>query len=511
MGEKSVSIIDKNKDRVWSWIIVSALLAVGMLVFFCIVHPLYIYDTDDWTYISFSRHAWPGTDNWNPTKILPETLMPLTAEMGIRLLMPFTGDYVGSMAIAFAVVLTAFILVYVVSLGKVLEKKFALKQSTVFLLIALFVLYHFLPFSVSETGNRYLFYGGSVNCTFNYLIPGLLNASVTMYLMTHPQSKWSDSGNYVWKGVLVLALYLCINSNMFHSIILISFMCANLLISGVKEITCRKSKKLGQLITGWLKNNLFEIVIIFCWLISLVFEVNGGRAAWAAETGLFNLPIKETLGRFFQSIRSINRLYLFSILALVFSALSVYILWGKRKKSKIDKVYIENFGKIVICLSITLIYLVLLCAKVSPAYIENNLVMISWMFWLMLVGFISLAYMIVRVPQLILLLPLLLYLVIFETVIDGRSFAENNVAGFDSETVKALDNHIVEQMIAADEAGIESVNVYIPVHTSDSWPMDISYGGNRIATTLFRHGIVSRKMNVTLVMDQSINEEFQLR
>lgn len=511
MSQNSVLVSERIKDKVLPWILYGILLAIGLMTFFCVVHPLYIYDTDDWSYIAFSRHALPGTSNWNPTKILPETLMPLMAELGIRLIMPFTDDYIGSMAFAFAVILVMFILLYIVSFGRILEKKFCLKRSIVWLITTIFVLYHFLPFSVNEIENKHMFYGGSVNCTFNYLIPGLLNAAVIMYLMVNPQKKWKNIDSYVGKGFLILALYLCINSNMFHSIILISFVGTNLLVDVVKDIVNKENKKFKQLFIGWLQNNTFEIAIIIIWLISLIFEINGGRAKWAAETGLFNLPIKETVGIFVKSICSMNRLYLFSILVIVFCALGVCLFQSKKKKKEIDCLYIESLGKSIISLGITVVYLLLLCAKVSPLYIENNLVMISWMVWYMLIGFMSLAYLLVKMPRITLLLPLLLYIVVFETVIDGRTFAENNVAGFEADVVKELDNQLIEQIIAADDAGLDCVNVYIPVHSADTWPMNVSYGGNRISQTLFMHGVVDRKINVTLVMDQNINDRYKLR
>lgn len=83
-----------------------------VLLFFTVVHPLYIYDMDDWTYVIQTRKEIPLWKNWNPTRVLPETLMPLTAEIGIRLFMSFDGDYILSMGIAFAIVLSVCYFVY---------------------------------------------------------------------------------------------------------------------------------------------------------------------------------------------------------------------------------------------------------------------------------------------------------------------------------------------------------------------------------------------------------------
>jgi len=39
------------------WYVLFAIIVFASLMAFFTAHPLYIYDTDDWYYISFSRHA----------------------------------------------------------------------------------------------------------------------------------------------------------------------------------------------------------------------------------------------------------------------------------------------------------------------------------------------------------------------------------------------------------------------------------------------------------------------
>lgn len=104
----------KHKTGLRFFIFTMIIIGVSLLCFFIKIHPLYIYDTDDWTYISYSRPAWPTVKQWNPTKILPEILMPLSAELGVRFIYPFTGDYIGSMAVTFGIVLVVFIMGYLV-------------------------------------------------------------------------------------------------------------------------------------------------------------------------------------------------------------------------------------------------------------------------------------------------------------------------------------------------------------------------------------------------------------
>lgn len=126
------------------------------------MHPLYIYDTDDWTYISYARHVVPELGRWNPTKILPETLLPLVAELGIWFIMPFTGDYIGSMACAFAIVISLAIVVYILCCGKVFKECYRADEKSILLLMTIVLLFYFLPFNVASTSNGYLLGGGKL-------------------------------------------------------------------------------------------------------------------------------------------------------------------------------------------------------------------------------------------------------------------------------------------------------------------------------------------------------------
>lgn len=153
---------------------------ICVFTFFSIAHPMFIYDTDDWTYISYSRQALPSVNQWNPTKILPETLMPLVSEIGVRFVYPITNDYIGSLALVFALTISLIIMFYIGLMLQVVKEKYGINSIGYMIIGWILLLYHFLPFLVSETQNRYMFYGGNVNCFFNYIIPGLFNAILVL-------------------------------------------------------------------------------------------------------------------------------------------------------------------------------------------------------------------------------------------------------------------------------------------------------------------------------------------
>ena len=72
---------------------------VFLCVFFSVVHPLQVWDGDDWLYISWRRNAYPIWKAWNPSRILPETFMSMVAGVGVYAVYPFTKDYLQSITI----------------------------------------------------------------------------------------------------------------------------------------------------------------------------------------------------------------------------------------------------------------------------------------------------------------------------------------------------------------------------------------------------------------------------
>lgn len=51
------------------------------MYFFTIAHPVYPFDIDDWGNMISMRWAHPIPYDWNPTKVLPEMLLPLCTEI----------------------------------------------------------------------------------------------------------------------------------------------------------------------------------------------------------------------------------------------------------------------------------------------------------------------------------------------------------------------------------------------------------------------------------------------
>lgn len=332
-----------------------------------------------------------------------------------------------------------------------------------------------------------------------------------MYFIANQKPEFNKNQKLFCNGFIILVIYLGINSNLFHSIILISYITMSLFINlysgvcvkgGGRETLYSKQK---NYFVNYIKNNFFEIVIFILWIFSVLMELNGGRAS-SINSGKV-LFLKDSIKGFIQSVQNINILFIYGTIIIAFTSFIIYIL---SHKSDIDKIYITLFIKIIICLMFSVIYLILLCSKTGAVYLKRAEVMISWMFWLLMLVVISLAYIIKKLPHFTLFVPLILYILIFETAINGKTFAENNVAGYNAQLVRELDNNIIAQVKEAEKAGKDNIDVLVPKYnSSDNWPI-ATYGGGRISETLFRHGITRKKRVINLIPDYSINKKYNL-
>ncbi|MBR2733236.1 MAG: hypothetical protein IKD80_03170, partial [Selenomonadaceae bacterium] len=58
-------------------VVTGALTFAAMFIFFSQVHPIVLFDGDDWNVISDARVGLPKWGGWNPIKVLPETFFPI--------------------------------------------------------------------------------------------------------------------------------------------------------------------------------------------------------------------------------------------------------------------------------------------------------------------------------------------------------------------------------------------------------------------------------------------------
>ena len=153
------------------------------LIFFYRIHPIVLYDGDDWTYISYSRAALPSTKFFNPCRIFPEVFMSLCGSIAAFAVYPVTGQYMHAQTLVMAIAYSVFISLYVRELVMFLQKKFRLNYTGLLSIAVIFLIFHFMAFRTENSGNTYLFWSKDATCFFYYNIPILMNLILSMRII----------------------------------------------------------------------------------------------------------------------------------------------------------------------------------------------------------------------------------------------------------------------------------------------------------------------------------------
>lgn len=461
----------------------------ALFIFFTKVHPLMIFDSDDWYLITFARKAVPIWGAWNPSKVFPEILMPTCASFARYVIYPFTGDYIDSMTLVFGGVASIFIGVYLYFFIKYIYKNFKINITQIIFLAAIFLLLHFLIFRAEERNNYYLFYSAGVVSYYNYIIPTLLNIIFLLFFEVCPVSKYKS--NPIFCGLVLLGVYLAIFSNLFSSYILAIYAAVNILMSlfkirGLKNLT----------FWGLFKQNIINIYIIVLWIVSAIFELSGGRANDFNDKSYIS-NIKQTIS----ILGGITFNKFFVAFTITIFLIAFLIIIKKR-----DRIFLEKITQMALMGILSFVYLILLSAKTSPGYIFRRDVLFGVFFFLFMIMFICLSYIIKEIEPIAVLLPMIVCLCFYEINVNDRTFLELNAGGFDSETCYKINEFIIEQFLEADKNGKTEMILYLPNNPYDenNWPWGKGY--DRFGNTLYIHGIISKKMDVTMVPDVKVNE-----
>lgn len=475
-----------------------------LFIFFTEIHPLVIYDSDDWSNISYVRQAYPLWKDWNPCRVFPETFLPFIAYIAAFLVKPLVHDYLLSMTLTFGFVISAAIFIYLILFWKWIKVKFKATDTQAIVCTLAFLLFHFSILKNGWAGNSYLFFSENVTCYFYYVLPNLMNAGIVLWFMAGPtdlNTTWNN-GNLLKKGCLILLIYLSILSNLFPTIILISYIGYNFLLAFISFI-----KKRQKTVWEFIKENLFSIVCIGFWLISLVYEAAGERSASIASS---SIQIKETLNILFAYLYQLNRMTCRIFILAVGIAIVTWI--RSKNKREIDKYYRDTVIETLICTVVVTIFLVLLCGVSGSGYLSRTDVSFGIFFYGFLFVTGSFIYVLQEHPKTTLAVPLILYIVLMDILVGEQIFRESNMGSLNSKVCISVSQDLIDQMVKADQEGKTEMTLYVPVgngKTDDNWP-HAKYMGYSVSRTLCRHGIISQIIDVDVEPAPEMNEKYHI-
>ena len=493
-----------------------SLMFFFLCYFFIKVHPLFVFDTDDWAYIQDTRagRAWPLWGEWNPTKVFPEVFMPIISWLSVIVVYPFNNDYIEALSFGFGITLSCFVIILGIQFVKFCDVFFKFLRFESLLFCLFFLLFLFYP--LYRHRNLYLLQSVDVTCIFNYTIPALLNFTVVLFLISINQSRENGEINYFSLSILIFAVYFSLNSNLFQSIILVSYVLSFIFFSVYDDI--RKNKRFSlSLVYKEIRNcihksTLYFIIFVY-FLIVLVYEANGGRAS-EYSTGLLELDVKSSIKSFLESIDKLQRPFHFLLSVNIFGVVLYFYKKRQHSLQPIDINYINLLLKLVASFIITISFLIMLCSKTGVYYLTRTDVVLSYVLYILFASLCSVSYIyksiVVRYHVAFSLLPLFAILLLIRVVLCDTRYAETSMSNSPITVTKKISDDIVSQIISADKSSCSEIEILVPkFSSSDNMPLAL-YGSQRIPSALYNHRIISREVRVKFIPDESINSKYKI-
>lgn len=133
-----------KKREKYTFILVQLIIVIFLIYFFTKLCPLIVFDCDDWSYLYTFRLPIPMWKSHNPTRVMPETLMPLAGWLAARIIYPVCGNYVYAVTAISAIIITFMIETMCICLYQLLVDRIELTEKKALICEVMFILFFFL-------------------------------------------------------------------------------------------------------------------------------------------------------------------------------------------------------------------------------------------------------------------------------------------------------------------------------------------------------------------------------
>ena len=491
--------MSKQSRRIqWIWY---GAIFILMFLWFSQVHTLAVYSADDWGHISYARSAVPELSKWNPAKLLPELLMSFMSTTAAFTIFPVTGNYIMSITVMSALTVSAFITGYIYCFGTFLKRITGVSGIKNLFVQGLFFILHFLIFRWGDDGNSYLFQCADLTCYYNYLIPGLLNASLVLWMFGNETFKsFVKEGDNIKRGLLLVVIYFAVFSNLVDSMILVGYIALDFFVDLFQ--TVKQREKMSNFIGGrW-----FHLGVIFLWGISALFELFGGRAALAEEQGgSLLVSLQEALTYFMDLLGRIHKIFLLLFVILLAGGIAILIKEGKKSAEKR-----KQMGFLLALTGGMFLFTVAISAKVNASYISRSEYVFGLFFYVLLIEMMCFGMILKKFEQITLVVPLLLCITASFINTNGNTFGISGQPEVSDKIFIDISQDLVDQVVEADRMGKDSVHVQVTDSGGiNNWPQAV-YMGEYVSNALYKHGVIKHKIEVKIIPSKEYNEKYRI-
>ena len=475
---------------------------ISIFIYFSFVHTIVVADGDDWTNLSAFRFPILKWGDFEPTRLLSKIICLIVGYVSAFVVKIFVNDYLLSITYCTALIMAILITLYFSLFKRFLINSVHFDESSSLISSFIFIIIHFGIFKSLGNNNIYMFYASNLTCYYFYTMPALLNCCFVLYLMgCNNFASTFYKTTYLYRGWLILLLYLLICSNIFHSIILVAYCGAFIVI-----MLLDKYDITVEHIYMYIKENNIYLLIILFWIIVLLFEMSGGRAVTIGnQNSFFNLPIIATSKKLFELFALVDKRLVFLSLSLI---LGGFILRCSCNLTKDFKSIFINIKINLVSFLLVTLFLILVSAKANIGYASRIEAMYGIFFYLFLINFIVFALIIKKYSRLQILLPFLWMFILMFSINPDKPFRESNMLNIPPTECMNISRSFIIQIQEAEQNGRNEIVLNVPKgDDNDNWPYPF-YMGSRITHTLIAHGLINKNINIIIKPDKNMNSKF---
>lgn len=467
---------------------------LSVFVFFGFIHPTTIFTGDEWYNLSLGRKAWPEWHGFNPIKVVPEVSFPLLINVASFALMPigltflqsvtfFTAAFIAVMVVVY---LRQFFLFAIERMGCSLYSGIVV---TFFHYLCLFGLFR----TLNDSKSTYMLWEQNLTCYYHYLLPALINGAVTLYVLRKGKDLKSILlTNPVVSGFIILSIYLSIFSNIFSSVIL-AVTCGSVILI---ELISSRFK-----IVNAVKTYPLHVAVLVLWVVSAIFEANGGRAE---RMGKASLEFAGTIHNAFGLLSQMSGVF---IVVLVVGFVACAISCASVIRSQADKCRIVLIS--LISMLIIFIALVMISAKASPGYIGKPVVMWGVLMYMIVLSSFGIASLL-KHNYALYLTPIVLLILVNACTSQNHSLKDPQNNGLTYKKANAVTQDIITQVENAVAENKREMILYVPFSKdADNWPIPVTRG-REISWTLKSNGVIDKNISIKIQPDREKNKQFDI-
>ena len=138
-------------------------------------------------------------------------------------------------------------------------------------------------------------------------------------------------------------------------------------------------------------------------------------------------------------------------------------------------------------------------------------VIFGFLFFCLMIMIFMLANIMRHFKASAILIAFVVVLLVFDKGGEPGSFKESNLIEVNPKICAAVSKDIINQIEIAIEEGRNEIALNVlKGRGSDNWAPHALYGANRIMDALYYHGVTDRKIQVTFVPSDEMNEKYKI-